>query len=369
MEEPTSPDDVLGHAAIARAIAPIKVATGEHCHEPRAVQAAHAGRARSASARSTPAGSAASTRCSRCSCSPPTSACPCARTPAASGLCELTQHLSIVDYICVGASLDGRLLEYVDHLHEHFADPVRMRGGRYLAPERPGYSAQIKAESLDEFGVPGRRRVEVVIVTPMTPEDAERIAAEDGVELTYLPELLPARRWVGDINGEGGVPLDDPRWQDALERAEVVFGIPGSTGEGLVGLAAARRGSSGSRPATPAPASSSAPRWRSPTPASSTAHGDHLLRRPRRAARRVRDPRPARVRQGPAGPPARPARAPLAGGPDAGRRAARPDAAARRRRRDRHRDRAAGERVRHARHRRQAQPRGRRPPRRRARTP
>jgi L-fuconate dehydratase len=71
------------------------------------------------------------------------------------GLCELTQHLSIVDYICVGADLDGRLLEYVDHLHEHFVDPVRMRGGRYLAPEQPGYSAQMKPESLDEFEFPG----------------------------------------------------------------------------------------------------------------------------------------------------------------------------------------------------------------------
>jgi phosphoglycerate dehydrogenase-like enzyme len=79
--------------------------------------------------------------------------------------------------------------------------------------------------------------VEVVIATPMTPKDAERISAEEGVELTYRPELLPTRRWVGDINGEGGVPLDDERWQDALERAEVVFGIPGSTGEGLVDLA------------------------------------------------------------------------------------------------------------------------------------
>jgi phosphoglycerate dehydrogenase-like enzyme len=78
--------------------------------------------------------------------------------------------------------------------------------------------------------------VEVVIATPMTPEDAARVAAEEDVELTYLPELLPTRRWVGDINGEGGVPLDDERWQDALERAEVVFGIPGSTGEGLVDL-------------------------------------------------------------------------------------------------------------------------------------
>jgi phosphoglycerate dehydrogenase-like enzyme len=78
--------------------------------------------------------------------------------------------------------------------------------------------------------------VEVVIVTPMRPELAERIAALDGVELTYLPELLPAARWSGDAVGEGGVPFDDPRWADALERAEVAFGIPGNAGEGLIEL-------------------------------------------------------------------------------------------------------------------------------------
>jgi phosphoglycerate dehydrogenase-like enzyme len=78
--------------------------------------------------------------------------------------------------------------------------------------------------------------VEVVIVTPMRPEHAERIAAQDGVELTYLPQLLPTARWSGDTVGEGGVPLDDPRWADALERAEVAFGIPANSGEGLVDL-------------------------------------------------------------------------------------------------------------------------------------
>jgi phosphoglycerate dehydrogenase-like enzyme len=78
--------------------------------------------------------------------------------------------------------------------------------------------------------------MEVVIASPMTPEDAERVAAVEGVELAYRPELLPTRKWVGDINGEGGVPLDDERWKDALERAEVVFGIPGSSAENLVDL-------------------------------------------------------------------------------------------------------------------------------------
>ena len=78
--------------------------------------------------------------------------------------------------------------------------------------------------------------MEVLIVTPMRPELAERIAAQNGVELTYLPELLPTARWSSDTVGEGGVALDDPSWAGALERAEVAFGIPGNSGEGLVDL-------------------------------------------------------------------------------------------------------------------------------------
>ena len=58
--------------------------------------------------------------------------------------------------------------------------------------------------------------MDVLIASPMTPEDAERVAAVEGIELTYRPELLPTRKWVGDINGEGGVPLDDERWEDAV---------------------------------------------------------------------------------------------------------------------------------------------------------
>jgi L-fuconate dehydratase len=67
------------------------------------------------------------------------------------GLCEYVQHLSIFDYICVSASLENRLLEYVDHLHEHFLDPVRIKNGRYMPPERPGYSIEMYPGSLDGF--------------------------------------------------------------------------------------------------------------------------------------------------------------------------------------------------------------------------
>ena len=70
------------------------------------------------------------------------------------GLCELVQHLSIFDYVAVSASLEGRVLEYVDHLHEHFVDPVVIRGGRYMPPEAPGYSAALKADSLRDHTYP-----------------------------------------------------------------------------------------------------------------------------------------------------------------------------------------------------------------------
>src|SRR3546814_355335 len=70
------------------------------------------------------------------------------------GLCEYVQHLSIFDYIAVGASLENRILEYVDHLHEHFIDPVRIVNGRYMPPKRPGYSIEMHAASLSEYAFP-----------------------------------------------------------------------------------------------------------------------------------------------------------------------------------------------------------------------
>ena len=154
MEEPTSPDDVLGHAAIAKAIAPIRVATGEHCQNrvifKQLLQAKSIGFCQVDACRLGGVNEVLAVLLLAARFGVPV--CP---HSGGVGLCELTQHLSIVDYVCVGASLDGRLLEYVDHLHEHFVDPVRMRGGRYLAPTQPGYSAQIRPESLDEFEFPG----------------------------------------------------------------------------------------------------------------------------------------------------------------------------------------------------------------------
>jgi len=70
------------------------------------------------------------------------------------GLCELVQHLSIIDYVCISGSLEGRMIEYVDHLHEHFLDPVVVREGAYQVPTRPGYSGQIRPASLEAFRYP-----------------------------------------------------------------------------------------------------------------------------------------------------------------------------------------------------------------------
>ena len=70
------------------------------------------------------------------------------------GLCEYVQHLSIFDYVAVGASLEDRVLEYVDHLHEHFLDPVEIKNGRYVPPATPGYSIEMHPESLEAFEFP-----------------------------------------------------------------------------------------------------------------------------------------------------------------------------------------------------------------------
>ncbi len=70
------------------------------------------------------------------------------------GLCEYVQHLSAFDYLCVSGSMENRVIEYVDHLHEHFLDPVRIRRGRYLLPERPGYSIEVRQDSLERYSHP-----------------------------------------------------------------------------------------------------------------------------------------------------------------------------------------------------------------------
>jgi L-fuconate dehydratase len=93
------------------------------------------------------------TRRSPCCCSRRSSECPCPHAGGV-GLSEYVQHLSLIDYVAVGGALEDRVIEYVDEPHEHFVDPVRVRDGRYLVPEAPGYSIEMRPESLAEFAFP-----------------------------------------------------------------------------------------------------------------------------------------------------------------------------------------------------------------------
>jgi L-fuconate dehydratase len=154
VEEPTSPDDVLGHATIARSIAPIGVATGEHCHSrvmfKQLLQAEAISFCQIDSCRLGGVNEVLAVLLMAAKFGVPV--CPHA---GGVGLCEYVQHLSVFDYIAVSASLENRVLEYVDHLHEHFVNPVVMNGARYMPPSAPGYSIEMKAESLDYFEFPG----------------------------------------------------------------------------------------------------------------------------------------------------------------------------------------------------------------------
>jgi L-fuconate dehydratase len=153
MEEPTSPDDVLGHATIAKAIAPIRVATGEHCQNrvifKQLLQAKAIGFCQVDACRLGGVNEVVAVILMAAKFGVPV--CPHA---GGVGLCEYVQHLSLFDYIAVSASLEDRVLEYVDHLHEHFIDPVTIRSGRYMPPTAPGYSVAMKPESLREYEFP-----------------------------------------------------------------------------------------------------------------------------------------------------------------------------------------------------------------------
>ena len=153
IEEPTSPDDVLGHATIARAVAPVGVATGEHCHNrvmfKQLLQANAISFCQIDSCRLGGVNEILAVLLMAAKFGVPV--CPHA---GGVGLCEYVQHLSIFDYIAVSASLENRVVEFVDHLHEHFINPVMMSGDRYLPPLAPGYSIEIKSESLARYQFP-----------------------------------------------------------------------------------------------------------------------------------------------------------------------------------------------------------------------
>ncbi len=155
IEEPTSPDDVLGHARIARALEPlgIRVATGEHAHNrvmfKQFLQAGAIGFCQIDSCRLGGVNEVLAVLLLAAKFGVPV--CPHA---GGVGLCEYVQHLAIFDYIAVSGSLEDRVVEYVDHLHEHFVAPAVVRHGRYLAPTMPGYSITMHPASLARFAYP-----------------------------------------------------------------------------------------------------------------------------------------------------------------------------------------------------------------------
>ncbi len=153
VEEPTSPDDILGHAAIARAIAPIRVATGEHAQNrvvfKQLLQAGSLSVVQLDSARVAGVNENVAILLLAAKFGVPV--CPHA---GGVGLCELVQHLSMFDYLAVSGSAENRVIEYVDHLHEHFLDPVVIKDGHYVAPLKPGFGAEMDAETLDDYRYP-----------------------------------------------------------------------------------------------------------------------------------------------------------------------------------------------------------------------
>jgi L-fuconate dehydratase len=150
IEEPTSPDDVLGHAKIARAVKPIHVATGEHCQNrvmfKQLMQSNAIGICQIDSCRVGGVNEILAILLLATKFNIPV--CPHA---GGVGLCEYVQHLSMIDYLCISGSMENRMIEYVDHLHEHFEDPVVIENGKYVAPSLPGYSIEMKKESLESY--------------------------------------------------------------------------------------------------------------------------------------------------------------------------------------------------------------------------
>lgn len=153
VEEPTSPDDILGHAAIKKAVAPIGVATGEHCHnrvmfkqfmQAGALDFCQLDAGRLASINEIVAVLLLAAKFG-------VPVCPHA---GGVGLCEMVQHVSMLDFVAVSGSREGRITEYVDHLHEHFTDPCVVTNAAYTLPSQPGYSTQMRPASVAEFSFP-----------------------------------------------------------------------------------------------------------------------------------------------------------------------------------------------------------------------
>ncbi len=153
VEEPTSPDDILGHAAIRAAVAPIAIAAGEHAAsrvifkqllQARAIDVMQIDACRVAGVNENVANVLLAARFG-------VPVCPHA---GGVGLCEAVQHLAMWDYAAVSGTLEGRMIEWIDHLHQHFEQPAQVRGGRYIAPRAPGGGTAMRAEALARFSFP-----------------------------------------------------------------------------------------------------------------------------------------------------------------------------------------------------------------------
>ncbi|MFE7244515.1 L-fuconate dehydratase [Streptomyces sp. NPDC057580] len=153
IEEPTSPDDILGHAAVRRGVHPVKVATGEHVHNrivfKQLLQAGAIDVLQLDSARVAGVNENLAILLLAAKFGIPV--CPHA---GGVGLCELVQHLSMFDYVALSGTTDDRVIEYVDHLHQHFLAPVVIDRGHYRAPVEPGFSATMRQSSLDTYRYP-----------------------------------------------------------------------------------------------------------------------------------------------------------------------------------------------------------------------
>jgi L-fuconate dehydratase len=154
IEEPTSPDDILGHAAIACSVAPIRVATGEHVQNriifKQLFQANAIGICQIDACRVGGVNEVLAILLMAARFGIPV--CPHA---GGVGLCEYVQHLSLFDYIAISGSLENRMIEYTPHLHEHFVHPVIIKGGRYMPPDAPGYSVTMYPAPIAAYSYPG----------------------------------------------------------------------------------------------------------------------------------------------------------------------------------------------------------------------
>ena len=150
IEEPTSPDDVEGHRVIREGVAPVQVATGEMCQNRimfkqfimrGAIDVVQIDACRLGGVNEILAVLLMAAKHDKL-------VCPHA---GGVGLCEYVQHLSMIDYLCIAGTREGRVIEYVDHLHEHFVDPCRVERAAYMPPTAPGFSITMKAESLETY--------------------------------------------------------------------------------------------------------------------------------------------------------------------------------------------------------------------------